>query len=124
MLKKEVDVATLNVKLTDTLLNVPSSSAKKASELNNIIFNSNLYAKHCDSEGTSEDDEETNLLRQQRSVSVDDPVVTKISCSGADGDIPWIALIVCVVVVIFAIPVIYVVYIAEHFEEHHNHSSS
>lgn len=95
-----------------------------APEVNNIIFNSNLYAKPCDIDEISNDiDEETNLLGRQCSVVADDTVVTKLDCSGADCDISWIALIVCVVIVVLAVPIIYVLYIAEHFEEyHHNHS--
>lgn len=113
-MKKEVDIETLNKKLSFNQAETP--------EVNNIIFNSNLYAKTCDSDEISNNvDEETNLL--EHSMRADDPVVTKLSCSGADCDISWIALIVCVVIVIFAVPIIYVVYIAEHFEEyHHNHS--
>lgn len=117
-LKKEVDIETLNKKLSFNQAVEP--------EVNNIIFNSNLYAKPCDNPELDNDiDEESHLLGEQHSVVTDDVVVTKLSCSGADCDISWIALIVCVVIVIFALPVIYVVYIAEHFEEyHHNHSLS
>lgn len=117
ILKKEVDIEVLNKKLI--------CNEEREPEVNNIIFNSNLYAKPCDNEIINDDiDEETTLLRQH-SVPTADPVVTKLSCSGADGDIPWIALIICVVIVIFAIPIIYIVYIAEHFSEyHHNHSLS
>lgn len=117
-IKEKVDIEALNKKL--------SSNETREPEVNNIIFNSNLYAKPCDHQDVINDDvdEETNLLTQQRTMPAD-PVVTKLSCSGADGDIPWIALIICVVIVVFAIPIIYVVYIAEHFDEfHHNHTVS
>lgn len=120
VLKEEVDIIeTLNKKLNVQQLDEP--------EVNNIIFNSNLYAKPCDNDErlNSDTDEESSLLTQHHSIVADDPVVTRLNCSGADCDISWIALIVCVVIVIFAIPIIYVVYIAEHFEEyHHNHSVS
>lgn len=117
-LKKGVDIETLNNKL--------SFNKPREPELNNIIFNSNLYAKPCDNnvinnDDDDDDDEETNLLRQHQS----DVIVTKLKFSGADCDISWIALIICVIIVIFAIPIIYIVYIAEHFEKyHHNHSLS
>lgn len=113
---KEVDVEALQTKLNE----------RREPEVNNIIFNSNLYAKPCDSDVINDDaDEATTLLGQPDAEFADDSVVTRISCSGADGDIPWIALIICVVIVIFAAPIIYIVYIAEHFEKyHHNHSLS
>lgn len=117
-LKKEVDIEALNKKLSVNDVGEP--------EVNSIIFNSNILAKSCDNDVeiiNNDIDEETSLLRQQHPIVADDPVVTKLNCSGADCDISWIALIACVVIVILAVPIIYVVYIAEHFQEyHHNHS--
>lgn len=122
--KKHIDVASLNSKLNETLLNVPSIS-EPAAEVNTIIFNSHIIPKICDIndlEVSASSSEEVSLLPKCEQVA--DPVVAKLSCSGADCDIPWIALIVCVVILIFAVPLIYVFYIYEHPQMyHHNYTS-
>ncbi|RZB38988.1 LysM domain containing protein [Asbolus verrucosus] len=99
------------------------SSSLKETEVNQIIFNSNItHISHdIDREESSDDDEEINLLPQE---AIEEPISTKINCSGVDGDISLKALIFCIVIVIFAVPLIYVFYIAEHPEQyHHDHGS-
>lgn len=123
--KKHIDVASLHSKLNETFLNVPTVS-KPTAEVNTIIFNSHIIPKICDNndlEGGESGSEDVCLLPKRNEV-VADPVVAKLSCSGADCDIPWIALIVCVVILIFAVPLIYVFYIYEHPQMyHHNYTS-
>lgn len=107
-------------------MNIPNSAAGNENDFNNIIFNSSISPKICDNDVTEDaSDEETNLIATAASETVKEPVVTRISCSGADGDIPWIALIICIVILIFAVPLIYVLYIYEHpWLYHHNHTIS
>lgn len=126
-LKKDIDVNSINSKLNVTLLNIPSNSAGNETDFNNIIFNSSISAKICDNSDVAEDasDEEVTLLPTVAHEVVEEPEVTALSCSGADGDIPWIALIVCIVILVFAVPLIYVLYIYEHpLLYHHNHTIS
>lgn len=117
----------MNSKLNVTLLNIPNNSTGNETDFNNIIFNSRVSPKICDNNDVTEDvsDEEVNLLPPAASEIVEEPVVSRISCSGADGDIPWIALIICIVILVFAVPLIYVLYIYEHpWLYHHNHTIS
>ncbi|CAH0552207.1 unnamed protein product [Brassicogethes aeneus] len=109
---------------TELNKNLESLLPKEENELevNNIIFNSNLKSnKYHDVQEEQLIDyveEEVNLLPQIEEL----PTATlKLKCSGADGDISWIALIICIGVVIVAVPLIYVFYIAEHPEKYqHN----
>ncbi|KAF2900190.1 hypothetical protein ILUMI_05985 [Ignelater luminosus] len=136
-LKKGVDAEILKSKLNDKFLNIPNTSSSSSNsnnssngaiEVNQVIFNSSVkpVSKVCDNviENTlinEVDDEQVSLL--PRSALIAETVVSRLSCSGADADIPWIALIICIVIVIFAVPLIYIFYIAEHFEQyHHSHS--
>lgn len=121
-IKKEVDVL-LEQKLSNKLLELTESPSNQT-DFNALIFNSNIASKACDN--TSEElieDEEISLLPNEPVIR--EPEFTRISCSGADADISWIALIVCVIVIVFAVPVIYVFYIAEHPDQylHHGHNS-
>lgn len=103
------------------------TSSLKETEVNQIIFNSSIIQKSPEvarEEESSEDNDEEIHLLPQSPPEEPVPVVTKINCSGADGDISLKALILCIVIVIFAVPLIYVFYIAEHPEQyHHNHVS-
>ncbi|XP_018575717.1 lysM and putative peptidoglycan-binding domain-containing protein 3 [Anoplophora glabripennis] len=121
---KLIDIESLNTRLSENLLNVPNGSKN---EVNEIIFNSHITQKPCDrliEELDEENCEEVHLLPvQNRSLPEADAVVSRLNCSGVDGDISWIALIVCIVIVVFAIPLIYVFYIAEHPEKFHHHIS-
>lgn len=109
----------LTKKLSSTLLNLPSTSIE--TDFNKVIFNSNIISKPCDNIDNTLDethDEEVRLLPQE--FIIPEPTVSKYSCSGADADISWITLIVCIVVVIFVVPLIYILYIAEHPEAFHH----
>lgn len=135
-LKKGVDAETLKSKLNDKFLNIPNTSSSSCSnnssngaiEVNQVIFNSNIkpVSKVCDNVIENPvindvHDEHVSLL--PRSAPIAETVVSRLSCSGADADISWIALIIVIVIVIFAVPLIYIFYIAEHFEQYH-HSNS
>ncbi|KAJ8947806.1 hypothetical protein NQ314_008549 [Rhamnusium bicolor] len=117
-----IDIDSVSSKLSDNV-SVPNG---KKDEVNEIIFNSHIQ-KPCDrlsEESVEENYEEVHLLPQrERELPEAETVVSGLNCSGADGDISWIALIVCIVVVIFAIPLIYVFYIAEHPDQYHHHIS-
>lgn len=124
----EIDTNILNLKLSRELLNIPKSSCSSvkngAVEVNDIIFNSSVKPvdKSCDNSPITEVHlhEEVRLLPQ--SVPMDETILTKLMCSGADAGISWIALIVCVIIVIVAFPLIYVLYIAEHPDQYyHSH---
>lgn len=113
----------LTKKLSSTLLHIPNIS--DSTDFNNVIFNSNIVSsKPCDIPNNIVNeipDEEIRLLPHEPAVQ--EHIVSKMSCSGADADIHWIALIVCIIVVIVLIPLIYVLYIAEHPEQfHHEHA--
>lgn len=123
-MKKEVDVLLEN-KLSNKLLELTEVPPNQT-DFNALIFNSNIASKACDNiseELIEEDEEEIRLLPKETIIK--EPEFSRISCSGADADISWIALIVCIVVVVFAVPVIYVFYIAEHPDQylHHGHNS-
>ncbi|EFA06411.1 lysM and putative peptidoglycan-binding domain-containing protein 3 [Tribolium castaneum] len=97
------------------------TTSLKETEVNQIIFNSSLAQKSHDVTEESGDDEEVHLLPHS---PLEEPAVTKIDCSGVDGDISIKALVLCIVIVIFAVPLIYVFYVAEHPKQHHhNHVS-
>lgn len=120
---ENVDKELLEKKLKSTIVN--SQIKEHNNDVNMLIFNSNIVSKACDTlEETIEDlsDEEVHLL--PREIKTAEPVVSRITCSGADCDISWIALVVCIVVVIFAIPLIYVFYIAEHPDYYHHHKEN
>ncbi|KAJ8925533.1 hypothetical protein NQ315_009372 [Exocentrus adspersus] len=122
-----IDIDSLNIKLYENVvnLNVPTETKNGVNE---IIFNSQITQKPCDRLNDEMEEgeicEEINLLPQQsRRTPEADIIMSRVNCSGVDGDISWIALIVCIVIVIFAIPVIYVFYIAEHPKQYHHHIS-
>lgn len=123
-----IDTDSLNLKLSRELLSIPKSGGSSVTngtvQVNDIIFNSSVKPidKSCDNSPITEVHlhEEVRLLPQ--SVPTDETIVTKLTCSGADAGISWIALIVIVVIVIVAFPLIYVLYIAEHPDEYyHSH---
>ncbi|GJQ76520.1 hypothetical protein Trydic_g2223 [Trypoxylus dichotomus] len=98
-LKKNECLDSLENKLTSTLLlNVPTTSKN---------------------EGLCE--EEVTLLPNALQESHPE-VISKFSCSGADADISWIALIVCIIIVIVAVPLLLSFDAFEHSGVHH-HSS-
>lgn len=103
--------------LSNKIINLPSTSATTTDELNNVIFNSTLKPSETNDSSIEQEpyEESTHLLPPHI-----ETVVTRISFNGADADIPWIALIICMVVLIFAVPLIYVFYIAEHPEQYHH----
>ncbi|KAI4467498.1 hypothetical protein MML48_2g00011417 [Holotrichia oblita] len=123
-LKKIDHLDSLESKLkTSLLLNIPSTS--KSKNFNEVIFNSTIASKPCEvinetQQETSYDDEEITLL--PKSVQKSSPeVVSKFTCSGADADISWIALIICIIIVIVAVPLISSFYIYEHPEQYNHH---
>lgn len=121
ILKKEIDLNSLNSKLEESL----APNHIDQTKVNAIIFNSHIIPKICDPDEADDGDEEDVRLLPQSPQAVEEVITSKISCSGADGDIPWIALIICIVVLVFAVPLIYVLYIYEHPQMyHHNHTSS
>lgn len=113
--KKYHHITSLNTALNKTLLNI--SSASQAAEFNEIIFNSSYVKSNSDTAVNEICDEEISLLPQ--AIPIEEKSQTWYSCSGADADISWIGLIICVVILVFALPLIYVLYIAEHPEEYH-----
>ncbi|KAJ8976716.1 hypothetical protein NQ317_000148, partial [Molorchus minor] len=122
---KLIDIESFNTQLTANLLQIPKNKKDK-SVVNEIIFNSNIQPCERLIEEVFEDTgcEEVRLLPQQESeLPQAEAVVSALNCSGADGDISWVALIVCIVIVAFAIPLIYVLYIAEHPDQYHHHVS-
>ncbi|KAK5647439.1 hypothetical protein RI129_002331 [Pyrocoelia pectoralis] len=120
-----IDTDILNLQLSRELLNIPKSSVKNGTVVvNDIIFNSSVKPidKNCDNSPITEVHlhEEVRLLPQ--SVPTDETILSKLTCSGADAGISWIALIVCVIILIVAFPLIYVLYIAEHPDQYyHSH---
>lgn len=114
--------------LEDKLINLNASAAPANDDFNAVIFNSNIN-KTCDIQDQGVDvsddvveEEEVQLLPNQpiHDEVLPSPAVTRLRCSGADADISWIALIICVVILIFAVPLVYVFYIAEHPDEYHH----
>ncbi|KRT83445.1 hypothetical protein AMK59_4876, partial [Oryctes borbonicus] len=107
-LKKNDCLDSLEHKLTSSLLlNIPNTS--KNESFNEIIFNSTISSKACDNvnenecEDLYEEEEEVTLLPKPFQESSPE-IITKFSCSGADADISWIALIACIIIVIVAVP--------------------
>lgn len=113
---KLIDIDSLESKLDDSKENI--------SEVNQIIFNSNIITKE-----TRRTIDNSRYLSTQENIyhlphrPTSDPI-SKLSCSGSDWDISYPALIVCIVLVIFAIPLIYVFYIAEHPELYVNRTDT
>ncbi|KAJ8942599.1 hypothetical protein NQ318_006229 [Aromia moschata] len=95
-----IEIESFNSRLADNLIEMPE---KSESEVNKIIFNSQIQQIQCD--------------------RLDEDVASALNCNGADGDISWIGLIVCIVILILAVPLIYVFYILEHPEQYHHHVS-
>lgn len=121
-----IDTDILNLKLSRELLNTPNqnSDINGSVEVNSVIFNSNVKPinKVCDNSPLTEVHlhEEVRLLPPKESLN--NTVLHRLSCDGADAGISWIALIICIVIVIVAVPLIYVLYIAEHPEQYyHSH---
>lgn len=113
--EKDIDGKLLEEKLRNTVINSRQEEDINH-DVNTLIFNSNIVSKSCDIIEDDISDEEVQLMPNE--VKTVEPEVSKITCSGADADISWIALVVCIVIVIFAIPLIYVFYIAEHPNHH------
>ncbi|CAG9860394.1 unnamed protein product [Phyllotreta striolata] len=116
-----IDIESLSSKLTETL-NTP----KEENQVNEIIFNSQIIPNQVSVTNPrvpeASCDERTNLLVEDVGTSTEsDPVISLISCNGADADISWKVLLACIVIVIVALPVVYVFYIAEHPESYHHH---
>ncbi|CAH1116694.1 unnamed protein product [Phaedon cochleariae] len=120
-----IDIESLNTKLSDSL---PRNESRNL-EVNDIIFNSQISQKsnnvNTEQECTGNCEEQEVSLLPQVDVPLQkaDLTASRLSCNGADADISWIALILCIVIVIFAIPLIYVFYIAEHPDQYHHHNS-
>ncbi|XP_063907999.1 lysM and putative peptidoglycan-binding domain-containing protein 3 [Zophobas morio] len=95
------------------------TSSLKETEVNQIIFNSNLSQKGAavEEEEDDDDDEEVHLLPHS---DMTEPIASRLNCSGVDGDISLKALILCIVILIFAVPIVYVFYVAEHPEQYHH----
>lgn len=93
------------------------TNSLKETEVNQIIFNSNIAQKTEDNRVDFEDadDEEIQLLPQAAPV-----IAPRLNCDGTDGDISLKALILCIVILIFVVPLIYVFYIAEHPDQYHH----
>lgn len=118
--KSEVDKELIEEKLRSTL-NL-QQKLESATDVNSLIFYSNITSKPCDiADDIIEEvcDEEIHLLPNE--IKTADPVVSRLTWSGVDADISWIALVICIVIVIFAVPIIYVFYIAEHAQNFHFH---
>ncbi|KAK9886593.1 hypothetical protein WA026_017519 [Henosepilachna vigintioctopunctata] len=111
----DIEIPTINAK--DLSSKIEKSSSSNSNEVNEIIFNSQIALKPINISEEQEigDDEEVNLLPSKP----DQTIISKLSCSGVDGDISLIGLVLCIVVLIFAAPLIYVFYIAENMEESH-----
>lgn len=119
----KIDNIDVNQKVLEEKLKSRIVSSRKEQDVNNdvnaLIFNSNITSKSCDIiEDVMNDvsDEEVQLMPNE--IKLAEPVVSRLTCSGADADISWIALVICITIVIFAIPLIYVFYIAEHHNHH------
>lgn len=116
----EIDEKIVEAKLKDAIIN------SQKNDVNSLIFNSNIASKSCDiTDDVIEEiyDEEVHLIPNEV-MPVQPPVVSRLTCSGADADISWIALVICIGIVIFAIPLIYTLYIAEHPGSfHHNENN-
>lgn len=91
----------------------------QVSEVNEIIFNSNIKATK-EPESVHQSAEDVCLL-PQNTTTQPDPIISKLNCNGSDWDISYPVLVICIVLVIFAIPLIYVFYIAEHSDQNHTH---
>ncbi|KAG5874287.1 hypothetical protein JTB14_005718 [Gonioctena quinquepunctata] len=119
---KLIDIDSVNTKLEKEVFNVPNG---KENVVNEIIFNSQIT--HIPNERLTEEvanescDERVNLLPHNgRLLPKTDVVISRLSCNGADGDIPWKILLVCIIIFIFAIPLIYILI---HWNEYHHHNS-
>ncbi|KAL3288771.1 hypothetical protein HHI36_003205 [Cryptolaemus montrouzieri] len=114
---KLIDIETPKIDVIDLTSKIEKSTPDDT-DVNKIIFNSQIIQKPIDNisaENAILDDEEVHLLPRHQT----DLIVNKLNCSGIDGDISLIGLLVCIVVMIFAVPLIYVFYVAEHPEEYH-----
>lgn len=122
-LKKSDHLECLENKLKSSLLlDIPSTS--KSKNFNEVIFNSTIASKPRDiyeqQEEPACDDEEITLLPKSAQKSSPE-IVSKFTCSGADADISWIALIICIIIVIVAVPLISSFYIYEHPKQYNHH---
>lgn len=106
-LKKEQNETTIN----HTLLNLIPTPSEEI--INDVIFNTTIASKPTSLDNEVHDeDEEITLIPRARVVQSE--TQSTFSCNGADADISWLALIVCIVTLIVAVPLIFVLYIAEH----------
>lgn len=123
-IKKNDHLDLLENKLRNSLLlDVPSTSNSES--FNEVIFNSTISSKSCDTinENESEtlcDDEHVTLLPRPLQRQYPE-VVSKISCSGVDADISWIALVVIIIIAVVTLPLIFIFYLYEHPEQFHHH---
>lgn len=91
--------------------------------MNDIIFNSSVVYKVNDGTEIEEiEDEQVKLLPND--VQELSGTASGLSCSGADADISWVTLTVCVVIMIVVLPLIYIFYIAEHPDHYHHHNAN
>lgn len=119
----EIDKSILTKKLSFTELSV-SNTGTDNTDFNQVIFNSNILTKPCDNVDSNSSlperaEEEVRLMPQE--VVQPQNSISKLSCNGADADLSWIGLMVCIGILIFAVPLIYVLYVAEHPEQFHHH---
>lgn len=126
---KDTDAEVLNLKLNDRFTSFGTPGKNGSMEVNRVIFNSSLkpWDISCDNavngDVANTPDNEYARLLPRVSIPNTEAIVHRMSFDGADADISWKALIVCVVVLIFAVPLIYVFYIAEHLAEYHSQTS-
>ncbi|XP_050305340.1 lysM and putative peptidoglycan-binding domain-containing protein 3 isoform X2 [Anthonomus grandis grandis] len=100
---KLIDIDVLDSKLTE------HQQEENLSEVNQIIFNSNIAHKESETSPPG--------------IPQPDPIVSRLSCSGSDCDIPFPALIVFIICLIVAIPFILVFFAVEQHEHHLNHTT-
>ncbi|XP_050305339.1 lysM and putative peptidoglycan-binding domain-containing protein 3 isoform X1 [Anthonomus grandis grandis] len=116
---KLIDIDVLDSKLTE------HQQEENLSEVNQIIFNSNIAHKESETSKVSSavyTDEHVHLLGPP-GIPQPDPIVSRLSCSGSDCDIPFPALIVFIICLIVAIPFILVFFAVEQHEHHLNHTT-
>lgn len=112
-------ISNLRTELIDLSDITPTIKSQDDTIVNEIIFNSSIVQQTSETKDDIIDniyDEEVCLLPNE---VITEPILTKLNCNGADGDIPLMGLLVFIVILIFAVPLIYVFYVAEH---HHDHS--